>query len=172
MVICNKMHTDQHTCTGALYTDTLWSESAFKYAETLVAELRTAAPDCNVYFIGALSLGLSGHNDVDLNVHCHTRDSEELLECARKVATVLGHEPTSVDEHLIQWVYVREGVEVDTILYDDLFEGVGDQIRIHEILAGNDVQRAEYARLKGAYDQRPLDEYSEAKKKFFKKILS
>lgn len=90
--------------------------------------LQHAVPEAKVYFIGALSLGLNGHNDVDLNVHICTDDPALLAERGVAISRILGHEPTTQKEHLLQWENVADDVEIDCIAYDNSFEGVDEQI--------------------------------------------
>lgn len=154
-----------------LYRDNAWDKKACDMALHLVGVLQNEVPEAKVYFIGALSLGLNGHNDVDLNVHVHTDDPEMLAEREVVISRILGHEPTAQERHLLQWEYVADAVVIDCIAYDNSFEGVNEQIRIHELLRSSEELREEYAELKRVHDGTPLAEYQDAKKCFFQKVL-
>jgi GrpB-like predicted nucleotidyltransferase (UPF0157 family) len=72
---------------------------------------------------------------------------------------------------MVQWEYREDDVEIDIIAYDNCFEGVDDQIHIHRVLKDSEHWRSEYAELKRAHDGAPINEYQEAKKRFFNKLL-
>ena len=146
-----------------------WDAKAYDYAQTIVAFLEQMFPGFSVYFIGSLALKLPGSNDVDMNVYCGECSSEDIATHARKISEKYGG-PLRVEPTIAQWVFEKDGVHVDIILYNSVFEGANAQVALHQKLLHSKQLQDEYKAMKERVNGRSERDYAREKIIFFRKV--
>ena len=147
-----------------------WDKDAYEFAQSIIAFLQESFPQFKVYFIGSLALKLPGSNDVDMNVDCGHASAEELAEYANLISEKYGA-ATRVEPAIAQWVFTKDGVSVDIILYNNQFEGTDTQIAIHEKIKNSPELQLEYENIKREAHEKSERDYVRGKIQFFRKLV-
>ncbi len=144
-----------------------WDPKAAQFAKELVAKINAVIPGVEVFWSGALALGISGLNDVDLSILSRPADFEKHLP---KLVSVLG-EPTKKNEENILWRIILDGHKVDAYLGDKDSESIQLHKKIFNILKNDPKLLDEYRLLKEGANSLPFREYQKRKYEFYNRIL-
>ncbi len=144
-----------------------YDRQAAKIATGLMKELEVAVPELEVFWSGALALGISGKNDIDLSVVGKLEEYDKYLPSLIKV---LG-KPQKRGAKNIRWEVSREGHSVDVHLTDEGSEALAEHKKTHELLKNNPELLKEYAKLKEEASGLSAREYQRRKYEFYNKIL-
>jgi GrpB-like predicted nucleotidyltransferase (UPF0157 family) len=140
---------------------------AAEVAKRLLKELQTAVPELEVFWGGALALGISGKNDIDLSIVSRCEDYDEYLP---SLIRVLG-EPQKRGLQNVRWEIVRDGYSVDVHLADERSEALAEQRKTHDLLKNNPELLKEYTKLKEDASGLSVREYQRHKYEFYNRIL-
>lgn len=144
-----------------------WDPQVRVEAENLISKITKTVPGLEILFMGAAALGISGKNDIDLDILC---DKKDIRKYAEKLCAVLG-KPREQKDSIVAWTFMKSGYEVDAILSDPRTSHVPEQKNLFEKLRSDKKLLAEYQQLKKDCDGKPYCEYEEKKKEFFKNIV-
>ena len=144
-----------------------WDPKAAEFAKNIISKINALIPEVEVFWSGALALGISGLNDIDLSILSSPADFEKHLP---KLVSVLG-EPIKKGEENILWRTTLGGYKVDAYLGDKDSESIQLHKRIFNILKNDPRLLDEYRLLKEAANGLPFREYQKRKYEFYNRIL-
>ena len=139
---------------------------AQEVAQGIVEKLKEILPESQIHFGGASALGISGQNDIDINILTTPAEYEKYIPLIQQVFG----EPTKRGTS-IKWEVVQEGFDVELYLTDKDSSGLQDQLKVFDILYNNQVLRKEYEQSKLPYGEIDFKDYMRKKYEFFNKIL-
>jgi GrpB-like predicted nucleotidyltransferase (UPF0157 family) len=143
-----------------------FNPKAQEVAKKIIDDLQKALPDLEIHFGGGVALGLSGKNDIDLNI---LSAPEEYNQYSPVIEKLFG-EP-NLKGSSTRWKFMRDGFEIDLHLTDKNSTALQEQIKVFEILSQNQELRKEYEQIKLPYGPIDYKEYMIKKYEFFNKIL-
>lgn len=143
-----------------------YSTQAARFAEKLVADLEEES-GLEVYWGGALALGILGSNDIDLTIFKDERGFEQVLPA---LAGVLG-DPSVRGPDKVLWRTTLHGHKVDAYLGERSDLAVRHQVRFVETLRTRKNLLEEYLLLKQGCEGAPLREYHKRKMEFYNKVV-
>src|SRR3989344_1329948 len=76
-----------------------WDAKAAQTAKDVIEKIKAILPDLEIFWSGALALGISGQNDIDLSILSSPLDFEK---CLPGLISVLG-EPQKKGKENIMW---------------------------------------------------------------------
>ncbi|TSA46474.1 hypothetical protein D4R52_00500 [bacterium] len=142
--------------------------NAARVARFLLSELKNVVPELEVFWSGALALGISGKNDIDFSVVSRVEDYEKFLP---RLIKVLG-EPQKRGKENIRWEITKDGFSVDVHLTDGRSKALAEHRKVFELLKNDPSLLAEYEALKAACDGLLLREYQRRKYEFYNRIIN
>jgi hypothetical protein len=144
-----------------------WDSKAAKVAKKLLDQLKNTVPELEVFWSGALALGISGVNDIDFSILSRPEEFEKYLPA---LIRVLG-EPQKKGKENIRWEIERDGYPVDVYLTDIDSPVLAEHKKVFKLLQNNKDLLEEYKNLKEAASGLPLREYQRRKYEFYNRIL-
>lgn len=138
-----------------------------RIANQIISEVKAISQDIDIRLMGATGLGISGQGDLDMYM-LHPKEDFNLY--LPKLIELFG-EPTHQHEDNVEWMFEREGIEVELYLTDPSTPSMAEQIRVFELLKDNNELRDEYEKLKSDSDGKRFRDYQRAKYEFYNKIL-
>ncbi|MEN9405645.1 MAG: hypothetical protein RLY47_604 [Candidatus Parcubacteria bacterium] len=139
---------------------------AREVADEILAQLREALPDAELHFLGAVALGISGQNDIDITILSAPTEFDEYRSTIEKLYGA----PVRVTKS-VKWQFQKEGFNVELYMTDKDAESAKDQRRVFEILSENKELRDAYEQVKLPYGPIDFKEYMRKKYAFFNEIL-
>ncbi len=161
-----KRYLEMLSDTKVIYTKP-YSPEAARVAQGLLKELQTAVPDLEVFWSGALALGISGKNDIDFSVVSRAEDYDKYLPA---LIGVLG-EPQKRGRENVRWEIAREGHSVDVHLADERSPALAEHKRTHELLKNNPELLRKYEEIKQNASGLCEREYQRKKYEFYNDML-
>jgi len=144
-----------------------WDAKAAKLVKKLISKVNSSFPHLEVFWSGALALGISGQNDIDLSILSSPKDFEAYLP---KLISIFG-EPQKKGKENIMWRTSIKGFRVDAYLGDKDSESIKLHKTIFKLLNSNQNLMDEYRLLKEKANKLPLREYQSRKYEFYNRIL-
>ena len=144
-----------------------WDPKTAEVAKRLIGEIEKAAPELEVFWSGALALGISGVNDIDLSILSNAPDFEKYLPA---LVPILG-EPQKKSDINILWRTSIKGHHLDAYLSHKKSGDIELHKRIFRLLKQNSKLLKEYKNLKEDANGLPLREYQKRKYEFYNRIL-
>ncbi len=146
----------------------LWDPTAAEFAKDLIRQLRDALPNTEVFWSGALALGISGLNDIDLSILAKLEDFGTDIP---KIVSILG-EPKVKGVEKVLWRTIKNGYRVDAYLGSKDSEDIKLHKKIFQILSADPNLLKEYELLKADANGTPFREYQKRKFEFYNRILT
>ena len=144
-----------------------WDPAAADFAKNLIEQLRGALPNAEVFWSGALALGIAGLNDIDLSISAHQDDFET---CVSKIASILG-EPKIKGQEKVLWRTTKDGYRVDAYLGSENSEDIKLHKKIFRLLLDDPKLLKEYEAVKVDANGMSFREYQKRKFEFYNRIL-
>ncbi len=144
-----------------------YSADLQKIADEIIAEVKSISENIDIRLMGATGLQISGQGDLDMYMLHPAKDFHLYLP---QLIELFG-EPAHIHEDNVEWMFEREGIEVELYLADPSTSSMAEQIRVFELLKDNDDLRDEYEKLKSDANGKPFSDYQVAKDEFYNKIL-
>ena len=144
-----------------------WDSKTELVAKKLMSDMRSAAPDLEVFHTGAAALKISGKNDLDFSILGVPEDFDNYLPALIKV---LG-EPQKRGWENVRWEIIRDGFPVDVHLTNKNSPGWKEHKKVFELLRDDPRLLGEYQILKERSNGMSLREYQRRKYEFYNKIL-
>lgn len=144
-----------------------WDSEIAKFARNLIAQLHAAAPDLEVFWSGALALGISGQNDIDLSLLSNSEDLEKYMS---QLVPILG-EPQKKNKRSVLWRTSKESHRIDAYLAERNSGDIEAHKKMFELLQGNRDLLSEYQSIKEVANGLPFREYQARKYEFYNRIL-
>lgn len=141
---------------------------AAEFAKNLIKQLQNALPGTEVFWSGALALGISGLNDIDLSILARPEDIDAYIP---KIVSVLG-EPKVKGKEKVLWRTTKDGYRVDAYLGSKDSEDIMLHKKLFKILSNSPSLLKEYELLKAGANGMPFREYQKIKFEFYDRILS
>ncbi|HRV76325.1 MAG: GrpB family protein [Candidatus Nomurabacteria bacterium] len=145
-----------------------YTEELQRVADQIISAIKAISEDIDIRLMGATGLGISGQGDLDMYMLHPKEDFNMYLD---RLIELFG-EPTHKHEDNVEWMFEREGVEVELYLTDPSTPSMAEQIRVFELLKNNSELKDEYEKLKSDANGKPFREYQAAKYEFYNKILA
>lgn len=145
-----------------------WDKKANDTALQLIEKIKVAVPELEIFYGGALALGIAGQNDIDITIKCPLANFEKSLPI---LENILG-KPSKVSKRNIRWepIYIN-GCETEVYMTDPNSPELQEQMRTFEILKNDKELRIAYEKLKQECNGIPYREYQRKKYEFYNKLL-
>ena len=144
-----------------------YSSRIQEIAHKIIAKINSAVPELQIAWIGASALGISGQDDIDLNILSTQSEYHHYLPKLKQMFDI----PVKENSALVKWEFNRDGYDVELYLTDRDSEGLKEQVKIFEMLRDNPLLLREYEQMKQAASSLPFREYMRRKYEFFNKVL-
>lgn len=144
-----------------------WDAKAAETAKKLIKKINTLT-GLEVFWSGALALGISGQNDIDLSILTNPKNFEKYLD---RLISILG-EPTKKGKENILWRITKSGYRIDAYLGDQNSESIKLHKKIFELLNNDKNLLKEYELLKEEANGLSMKEYQKRKYEFYNRILA
>lgn len=151
----------------AVATVAPFDPSAAHLAQDIMSQIHALLPELEFFWSGALALGISGTNDIDLSILGKREKFEQYLPA---LVSILG-EPQVKGEDKVLWRTTKDGYKVDAYLGDKDSEDIQFDRNIFEMLRADPKLLEEYRLLKEAANGLPFREYQKRKYEFYNRIL-
>lgn len=142
--------------------------AAAEFAKNLIKQLQNMLPGTEVFWSGALALGISGLNDIDLSILVRPEDIDTAIP---KIVYVLG-EPKTKGAEKVLWRTTKDGYRVDAYLGSKNSQDIALHKKLFKILSNNPNLLKEYEFLKAGANGMPFREYQKIKFEFYNRILA
>jgi len=117
---------------------------AWQVGRNIVSQINRIAPGLKVYFVGSVSLKISGANDIDLISQC---DKYELVKYAKLLESLLGM-PVKRNRGYTIWKTCIKGYSVELLLSDPNQRFFKEMLKTYLFLKKNKNVLKEYEELK------------------------
>ncbi len=144
-----------------------YSPESKSIALQIISKINSEFPALEVSWIGASALGISGQNDLDLNILSKPEEYGDYLPKLKEIFGV----PVKETEKLVKWQWNDKGYEIELYLTDKNSEALQEQIKLFNILKSNPDLLKEYESIKEAAASRTFREYMKAKYEFFNRVM-
>ena len=144
-----------------------WDPRAAGVAKKIIEDIKITAPSLEVFWSGALALGISGQNDIDLSLLSDEPDFKIYLS---KLLPILG-QPQKQSETNILWRIVKDGYKLDAYLSHKNSGDIKSHKRLFRLLKNDPDLLQEYKNLKEAANGLPFREYMRRKYEFYNRVL-
>ncbi len=134
--------------------------------QALVRDLQSKLPNLEIIFGGSTPLGISGQNDLDINI----LSTPEEYSFYRPVLEEMFGPPTRVTKS-IKWGFMKNGFLVDLYLTDKNSLKLQEQIKVFNLLSNSKQLREEYEKIKLPLGEQDYKTYMRKKYEFFNRIL-
>ncbi|MCL5091064.1 MAG: GrpB family protein [Patescibacteria group bacterium] len=143
-----------------------YNSKAKLVAEEIISKIKETFPELEILFIGAAALGISGQDDLDINILSTSENFDKQLPGLVKIFGEPIIKGTS-----IKWSFEKEGYEVELYLTDKESVGFQEQLKVFDLLKNNVDLLKEYEELKSKANGVPFREYQRRKYEFYNRIL-
>jgi len=143
-----------------------FNPKSWQIAEKVIEHIHQVFPNLEVLFIGAAALGVSGQNDLDINILCPIEDFDKYCPGLTKIFGKPAVKGTS-----IKWSFTRGEYEIELYLTDPENPSFQEQVKVFNLLSDNPELLKEYEELKKACDGIAFREYQKRKYEFYNRIL-
>ncbi len=144
-----------------------FDKKAFEIADKVVMRVNDKIRNLEVVHMGALALGISGQNDIDIYALAAAESFHLYLN---GLVEIFG-QPKAKRNDSITWAFTEDSYEIEFYLTDPTSESMKRQIRVFETLKGDDELKKEYERLKEKMNGKSMKEYQRKKYEFYHRIL-
>ncbi|MEK7201960.1 MAG: GrpB family protein [Patescibacteria group bacterium] len=134
--------------------------------QQIIDEVHRVLPVANIVMIGSAAAKIAGQNDIDVYTLAPQSDHPKLLPALKG----LYGEPSHVGKNFYEWLFKREGFEVEFYL-SEVDESMARQLKVTEIMTSDQKITKEFEAIKLKYDGKPYRDYHRAKYEFYHKIL-
>lgn len=135
--------------------------------EQLVSQIKQAASQLIVHFVGSPVIEIPGQRDIDLYVECDPKDFATYVP----IMTELFGQPQKSRDKFHEWHFAKNNCDVEIIFGDPKLPLFNDPLHVCEIIASNPEYIKEYARIKIESNGVSVREYKRRRLEFFNKIL-
>ncbi|MBI5530589.1 MAG: GrpB family protein [Candidatus Doudnabacteria bacterium] len=146
--------------------------NARKAADNIIMEIKDALPEADVYFFGAVALGIAGQNDIDISIAYNLKDFDYYFATLKKLFGPPSRIGTSPKNKSVKWEFKRNSFDIELYMALKDSPGFEEQRKVFEILSQDKRMRDEYEKLKLPYGPIDFKAYMRKKYEFFNKILS
>lgn len=141
--------------------------AAAEFAKNLIKQLQNILPGTEVFWSGALALGISGLNDIDLSILARPEDIDTAIP---KIVYILG-EPKTKGAKKVLWRTTKDGYRVDAYLGSKDSQDIALHKKLFKIFSNNPNLLKEYELIKAGANGMTFREYQKRKFEFYNRIL-
>jgi hypothetical protein len=135
--------------------------------DNIISKIKREFPNLEVVFLGTTALGISGQNDIDINVLVKPVDFDKYLPTFEK----LFGKPLHIHNNFIEWNFNENGNEIELYLTNPEQDSLQRQLKVFNILKSDQILLKEYENMKSKFNGKSFHDYQKAKYEFYNKIL-